>query len=69
MKIDKINNLLELFFEKYKKQNSNDVFLQSLDKNRKLYTWGDVYKNTIKFLRFCTYLLKTMDKMIQMAVK
>ena len=34
MKIDKINNLLELFFEKYKKQSSNDVFLQSLDKNR-----------------------------------
>ena len=48
MKIDKINNLLELFFEKYKKQNDNDVFLHSLDKNKRIYSWGDVYNNTIK---------------------
>ena len=42
MKIDKINNLLELFFEKYKKQNSNDVFLQSLDK-KKNYIPGEMF--------------------------
>jgi len=29
MQVDKINNLLELFYEQYKKQNKKDVFLQS----------------------------------------
>ena len=48
MKTDKINNLLELFFEKYKKQNSNDAFLHSLNENKKIYSWGDVYKNINK---------------------
>ena len=62
MKIDKINNLLELFFEKYKKQNSNDVFLQSLDKNRKLYTWGDVYKNTIKLSEEISKYIEKNDR-------
>ena len=30
MEIDKINNLLELFYQQYKKQNKEDIFLQSL---------------------------------------
>ncbi len=48
MQVDKINNLLELFYEQYKKQNSENFFLESLKDPRKKYTWREVYKNTIK---------------------
>ena len=60
MKIDKINNLLELFFEKYKKQKSNNVFLHSLGKNKKIYTWEDVYKNTMKLSEEISRYIKKM---------
>jgi long-chain acyl-CoA synthetase len=48
MEIDKINNLLELFFQQYEKQNKEDIFLQSLKNNKKKYSWGDVYENIMK---------------------
>ena len=35
MELDKINNLLELFFKQYKKQNKKDIFLQALKEPRK----------------------------------
>jgi len=48
MKINEINNLVELFFLQYKNQNKKSFFLHSLkDKNQK-YTWEDCYKNIIK---------------------
>ena len=48
MEIDKINNLLELFYQQYKKQNKEDIFLQSLKDNEKKYSWEDVYENIMK---------------------
>ncbi len=48
MKIDNINNLLELFYKQYEKQNKDDIFLQSLKESIKKYSWEDVYKNVIK---------------------
>ena len=48
MKIDKINNLLELFYQQYEKQNKEDVFLQSLKDTKKKYSWEDVYENIMK---------------------
>jgi len=48
MKIDKINNLLELFYQQYEKQNKEDVFLQSLKDIEKKYSWRDVYENIMK---------------------
>jgi len=48
MKIDKINNLLELFYKQYEKQNKEDIFLQSLHENKKKYSWKEVYENIIK---------------------
>jgi len=48
MEINKINNLLELFFIQYKNQNKKSFFLHSLkDKNQK-YTWENSYVNIIK---------------------
>jgi long-chain acyl-CoA synthetase len=48
MEINKINNLLELFYYQYQKQNKNDVFLECLKKPREKYSWEDVYLNVIK---------------------
>jgi long-chain acyl-CoA synthetase len=48
MQVDKINNLLELFYEQYKKQNKKDVFLKSLKKPQEEYTWEKVYSHIIK---------------------
>ena len=48
MKIDKINNLLELFYLQYKKQNKDSIFLEFLKEPIKKYSWDDVYLNIIK---------------------
>jgi long-chain acyl-CoA synthetase len=47
MDIDKIENLLELFYARYKDQKKKNIFLKSI-KNNKGYTWEDVYTNILK---------------------
>ena len=49
MQVNKITNLLELFYEQYKRQNKENFFLQSLKEPKKKYSWEEVYINTIKF--------------------
>ena len=58
MKISKINNLLELFFLQYKKQNKNKIFLNSLRDDQNKYTWEKTYTNIVK-------LSKEIKKYIQ----
>jgi long-chain acyl-CoA synthetase len=48
MQVDKINNLLELFYKQYQRQNTGNIFLQSLKEPKKEYSWEDVYVNIIK---------------------
>ena len=48
MQLDKINNLLELFYRQYEKQNKENIFLQSLKEPKKKYSWEEVYTNIIK---------------------
>ena len=48
MEINKINNLLELFYHQYEKQKKNNVFLESLKEPKKKYSWEDVYLNINK---------------------
>jgi len=48
MQIDKTNNLLELFYEQYQKQNKESTFLQSLKEPKQKYSWEDVYLNINK---------------------
>ena len=48
MEIDKINNLLELFFIQYKKQDKNNIFLNSLKDQSKKYSWEDTFTNVLK---------------------
>jgi long-chain acyl-CoA synthetase len=37
MQINKIDNLLELFYQQYQKKNKESIFLQALKKPRKEY--------------------------------
>ena len=48
MQINKINNLLELFYKQYQKKNKETIFLQSLKEPRKEYSWEEVYLNINK---------------------
>jgi len=48
MKIDNIKNLLELFKHQYQKKNKEDIFLKSLKRPQKEYSWESVYFNIIK---------------------
>ena len=48
MKINKINNLLELFYRQYQRQGKENIFLQSLKYPEKKYSWAEVYSNINK---------------------
>ena len=48
MKINKINNLLALFYDQYQRQDKESIFLQSLKEPNRKYSWEDVYLNINK---------------------
>ena len=62
MKINKINNLLELFYNQYEKQNKEDIFLQSLKEPKKKYSWKNVYESTIKLSEEISSHIKKNDR-------
>ena len=62
MQIDKTNNLLELFYEQYQKQNKESIFLQSLKEPQKKYSWEDVYLNINKLSEEISKHIKKGDR-------
>ena len=48
MKINNINNLIELFYFQYIKQKKDEIFLNSLENLENKYSWNDTYVNIIK---------------------
>jgi long-chain acyl-CoA synthetase len=62
METDKINNLLELFYYQYQKQNKDDIFLESLKEPGKKYSWKDVYSNTIKLSKEISKYINKGDR-------
>ncbi len=48
MKVSEINNLLELFFERYKLQDKNSIFLTPLNSNQRSFTWEETKNNILK---------------------
>ena len=62
MQINKINNLLELFYQQYQIQNKESIFLQSLKEPRKEYSWEDVYLNINKLSEEITKYIKKGDR-------
>ena len=62
MEINKINNLLELFYYQYQKQNKDDIFLVSLKEPKKKYSWEDVYLNIIKLSKEISKYINKGDR-------
>jgi long-chain acyl-CoA synthetase len=62
MQIDKTNNLLELFYEQYLKQDKESIFLQSLKEPKKKYSWEDVYLNINKLSEEISKHIKKGDR-------
>ncbi|MDA8918284.1 AMP-binding protein [Candidatus Pelagibacter sp.] len=62
MQIDKIDNLLELFYQQYQKKNKDSIFLKSLKEPRKEYSWEDVYLNINKLSQEISKHIKKGDR-------
>jgi len=62
MEINKVNNLLELFYNQYLTQDKTSVFLQSLKEVEKKYSWEDVYSNVIKFSEEISKYIRKGDR-------
>ena len=62
MKINKVNNLLELFYNQYQTQDKTSVFLQSLKEVQNKYSWEDVYSNIIKLSKEISKYIKKGDR-------
>ena len=62
MQIEKTNNLLELFYFQYQKQEKESIFLQSLKGTQKIYTWEDVYLNINKLSEEVSKYIKKGDR-------
>ena len=62
MEINKVNNLLELFYNQYLTQDKSSVFLQSLKEVEKKYSWEDVYSNVIKLSEEISKYIKKGDR-------
>ena len=58
MQIEKINNLLALFYDQYQRQDKESIFLQSLKEPKKKYSWEDVYLNINKLSEEYQNILK-----------
>ena len=62
MKLSDINNLLELFFFQYEKQNKKHLFLSSLKDKKNKYSWEDTYKNIFKLSKEIKKHIKKDDR-------
>ena len=62
MKIEHYNNLLELFYNQFKKERSDQVFLQSLKNLNQKFTWEQTYLNILKLSDQLESLMKNNDR-------
>ena len=63
MNLDKLNNLIELFFYQADKQNKKSIFLQWLNpNNKKIFTWEETQKNILKLSKTIKENIKEGDR-------
>ena len=62
MKIQYYNNLLELFYNQYKQERSDQVFLQSLKNPNQKFTWEQTYLNILKLSDQLESLMQNNDR-------
>ena len=54
--------MLELFYDKYKKEKHDQIFLTSLKNFNDKFTWRDVYFNILKLSEELSLFLKKNDR-------
>ena len=62
MKINKLNSLIELYFNKCEEVDNNKAFLKWLKPEKSTYTWGDVKENIFKLSSKIRTLIKKGDR-------
>jgi long-chain acyl-CoA synthetase len=62
MKIKKLNNLLELFFEQYKLQEKSNIFLTPLKSDQKSFTWEETLNCIVNLSKQISLINKTGDR-------
>ena len=62
MQIKSINNLVELFFIQYEKQDKNKIFLNSLKDLNNKYSWHDTFINIIKLSKEISKYINKGDR-------
>ena len=62
MNIDKYNNLLELFYNQFTKEKSDQIFLQSLKYSQQKFTWNDTFLNVLKLANELEPIIKKSDR-------
>jgi len=62
MDFKKYNNLVDLFFEQYKKQNKDKFFLSSLKEPKKNFSWNDVHSAVLQLANEISKIIKDGDR-------
>ena len=62
MEINKQNNLLELFYQKYLKENPDQIFLKSLKNSDNQFTWKETYLNILKLSQELSLFIEKKDR-------
>ena len=62
MQLDKLNNLLELFFVQYQKQDKNKIFLSSLKEPKKKFSWAQTFSSIIVLSSEISKYIKKGDR-------
>jgi long-chain acyl-CoA synthetase len=62
MNIDQNKNLLELFYNQFKKENFDQIFLQSLKDPKEKFTWNDTYINILKLAEELDLMMQNNDR-------
>ena len=63
MNISKVNNLLDVFFLQYNKQkNSNNLFLNSIKKDSKSYSWSEAKNSILKLEHYLRKYISNGDR-------
>jgi len=62
MQLDKLNNLLELFFVQYQKQDKNKIFLSSLKEPKKKFSWAQTFSSIIALSSEISKYIKKGDR-------
>jgi long-chain acyl-CoA synthetase len=62
MKLNKYNNLLELFFNQYELENKNEIFLKSLKNSNLKFTWKETYISIQKLSNYLDKFINPLDR-------